>query len=289
MEAVKGEHSIRLLCDLLGVSRSGYYRWQRQPTSARKRRDAELSAQIAAAHRRGRGAYGAPRIVKELREMGTPMSQRRCARLMRELGLKGKKRHCRKPRTTDSRHGKPVADNLLAQRPRPNGPNQSWAGDITFIKTLEGWVYLAVILDLWSRKVVGWVCGATLHASLVLAALFRAIAERRPPPGLMYHSDRGSQYVDADYRKALSDHGIDQSMSRKETPGDNAFVESFFSSFKTESGVEEAILATRRDAELASFDYIESFYNTTRRHSSLSYRSPVAFENQGSTKDIKAA
>jgi transposase InsO family protein len=286
---MKGEHSIRLLCELLGVSRSGFYRWLRQPTSARKRRDTELVPQIAAAHRKGRGAYGAPRIVKELRDQGTPISQRRCARLMREMGLKGKKRHCRKPRTTDSRHGKPVAENLLAKQPAPTGPNQTWVGDITFIKTLEGWVYLAVILDLWSRKVVGWASGATLHASLVLAALFRAIAQRQPPAGLTYHSDRGSQYVDDDYRKVLADHQIAQSMSRAGNCYDNAFAESFFSSFKTESGLEEAIPATRREAELASFDYIESFYNTTRRHSSLGYRSPVAFENQGSIKDIKAA
>jgi transposase InsO family protein len=286
---MKGEHSTRLLCAVLGVSRSGYYRWQRQPTSARKRRDVELAPQIAAAHRKGRGAYGAPRIVKELRDQGTPISQRRCARLMRQMGLKGKKRHCRKPRTTDSRHGKPVAENLLAKRPAPTGPNQAWVGDITFIKTLEGWVYLAVILDLWSRRVVGWACGATLHASLVLAALFRAIAQRQPPAGLMYHSDRGSQYVDDDYRRVLRDHKIEQSMSRAGNCYDNAFAESFFSSFKTESGLEEVIPATRHQAELASFDYIESFYNTTRRHSSLGYRSPVAFENQGSTKDIKAA
>ena len=286
---MKGAHSTRLLCAVLGVSRSGYYRWRRQPTGARKRRDAELVPLIAAAHRKGRRAYGAPRIVEELREAGTPISQRRCARLMRELGLQGKKRHCRQPRTTDSRHGQPVAENLLAERPAPTGPNQAWVGDITFIKTLEGWVYLAVILDLWSRRVVGWACGATLHASLVLAALVRAIAQRQPPAGLMYHSDRGSQYVDADYRRALSDHQIEQSMSRAGNCYDNAFAESFFSSFKTESGLEETIPATRHQAELASFDYIESFYNTTRRHSSLGYRSPVAFENRRATKDIKTA
>jgi transposase InsO family protein len=286
---MKGAHSIRLLCLMLHVSRSGYYRWRRHPLSARKRRDAELAAQIAVAHRKGRGSYGAPRIVRELREQGTPISQRRCARLMRELDLRGKKRHRRKPRTTDSRHGRPVAENLLAKRPTPTGPNQVWVGDITFIPTQEGWVYLAVILDLWSRRVVGWACAATLHASLVLAALFRAIGQRQPLVGLLYHSDRGGQYVDDDYRKALREHRIEQSMSRAGNCYDNAFAESFFASFKTESGLEETMPATRREAELASFDYIETFYNPTRRHSSLDYLSPVVFEKQRSQKDIKAA
>lgn len=286
---MKGAHSIRLLCVILHVSRSGYYRWLRHPCSARKQRDAELAAQIAAAHRKGRGSYGAPRIVKELHEHGTPISQRRCARLMRELGLKGKKRHARKPRTTDSRHGKPVPENLLAQRPAPNGPNQQWVTDITLLKTGEGWLYLAVILDLWSRRVVGWACAATMHVSLVLAALFRALEQRRPPAGLLHHSDRGSQYVDHDYVGTLADHAIERSMSRPGNCYDNAFAESFFSSFKTESGIEEAMPATRREAELVTFDYIETFYNTTRRHSSLGYVSPAAFEQQKTKQDIKAA
>jgi putative transposase len=286
---MKGEHSIRLLCQVLNVSRSGYYRWRRQPTSARKRRDAELAAQIATAHRKGRGSYGAPRIVKELRDQGTPISQRRCARLMRELGLKGKKRHGRKPRTTDSRHGQAVPENRLAQRPVPTGPNQTWVTDITYLRTGEGWLYLAVILDLWSRRVVGWACAATLHVSLVLAALFRATGQRQPPAGLVHHSDRGSQYVDEDYVKALAQHQIERSMSRRGNCYDNAFAESFFATFKTETGIEEVIPATRAEAELATFDYIETFYNPTRRHSSLGYRSPVAFEDQGSKKDIKAA
>ena len=286
---MKGEHAVRLLCQVLNVSRSGYYRWCRQPPSARKRRDAELCVPIAAAHRKGRGAYGAPRIVKELRAQGTPISQRRCARLMRELGLQGKKRHRHKPRTTDSRHGQAVAGNHLAGRPRPTGPNQVWVSDITYLRTAEGWLYLAVILDLWSRRVVGWACAVTLQASLVLAALLRAIGQRRPPAGLLLHSDRGSQYVDTDFRRVLGDHQIEQSMSRPGNCYDNAYAESFFSTFKTESGIEEICPATRAAGDLIAFDYIETFYNTTRRHSSLGYLSPVAFENQRSTKDIKAA
>lgn len=179
--------------------------------------------------------------------------------------------------------------NLLAERPVPSGPNQIWVTDITYIRTAEGWLYLAAILDLWSRRIVGWACAPTLHASLVLAALQRALRQRRPAMGLLHHSDRGSQYVDEDYLKALAAACIERSMSRAGNCYDNAFAESFFSSFKTESGIIETTPQTRRDGELVCFDYIESFYNTTRRHSSLGYRSPVAFENQRSTKDIKAA
>jgi len=277
---MKGVHSLRLLCMALGVSRSGYYRWRRQPISARKRRDGELAELIAAAHRKGRGNYGAPRIVRELREHHIPISQRRCARLMREMGLKGKKRHRRKPRTTDSRHGRRVPDNCLAQQSAPTGPNQQWVTDITYLRTQEGWLYLAVILDLWSRRVVGWAVAVTLHVGLALAALGRALGLRRPCAGLLHHSDRGSQYVDDDYVEVLSRHHIERSMSRRGNCYDNAFAESFFSSFKTESGIEDVVPATRRDAELIAFDYIETFYNSTRRHSSLGYISPVAFETK---------
>lgn len=286
---MKGDHAVGLLCTMLHVSRSGYYRWCRHPLSKHQRRDAELAVQIAAAHRKGRGNYGAPRIVRELREQGTPISQRRCARLMRELDLQGKKRQGRKPRTTDSSHGKPVPANLLAEQPTPTGPNQTWVTDITYLKTAEGWLYLAVILDLWSRRVIGWACAVTLQASLVLAALYRALDQRRPPVGLLHHSDRGSQYIDNDYRRVLQQYGIEQSMSRAGNCYDNAFAESFFSSFKTESGLEETTPTTRHEAELATFDYIETFYNSTRRHSSLGYLSPVAFENQPKRKDIKVA
>lgn len=274
---------------MLGVSRSGFYRWRRQPQSPRRQQDAQLAQLIAAAFRRGRGNYGAPRITRELRAQGVPISQRRCARLMRELGLKARKRHARKPRTTDSRHGRPVPDNRLALQPAPTGPDQQWVTDITYLRTLEGWLYLAVILDRWSRRVVGWACALTLHVGLVLTALFRAIDQRRPPPGLLHHSDRGSQYVDDDYVKALAAHGIDRSMSRRGQCRDNAFAESFFSSFKTETGIEEIVPATRRDAELITFDYIETFYNPTRRHSSLDYLSPVAFETKQRSHNINQA
>jgi transposase InsO family protein len=221
---MKGEHSLRLLCEILEVSRSGFYRWRNRRPSARRRRDADLAVQITAAHRTGRGAeWGAP-VGKKRREPGMAISQRRCARLMRELGIKGKKRHCRRPRTTDSRHHKPVAPNLLAMRPAPSSPNQAWVTDITYLRTSEGWLFLAAILDLWSRRVVGWACAATLHACLVVAALRDALDRRKPPPGLLHHSDRGSQYVDEGYLRALENAGIERSMSRTGNCFDNDWV-----------------------------------------------------------------
>jgi len=280
---------VRTLCRLLEVSSSGYYAWRRHKPSARQVQDGVLKRLITAAHRRGRGNYGAPRIVEELRDNGTPISKRRCARLMRELKVRGRKRHRRRPRTTDSTHGKAVPTNQLAQRPEPTGPDQVWVTDITYIETGEGWSYLAVILDLWSRLIVGWAVAVTLHASLAIAALTRALRQRRPTAGLLHHSDRGGQYVDEDYLKLLAEHRIERSMSRAGNCYDNATAESFFSTFKTESGLEESIPPNHRDVELASFDYIETFYNRTRRHSSLGYLSPVAFENQQLKNDTKAA
>jgi transposase InsO family protein len=286
---MKGEHPIRMLCELLKVSHSGYYRWCQQRPSTRQREDAAIGAKVAAAHRASRGTYGAPRILVDLQEGGTRTSKRRCARLMREQGLQGKKKHRRKPRTTDSRHAKPVAENIIALRPDPTGPNQCWLTDITYIQTAEGWLYLAAILDLWSRRIVGWSCGATLHASLVLAALHDALKRRNPPKGLLHHSDRGSQYVDEDYIKALIAAGIERSMSRAGNCYDNAAMESFWSTLKSDTGLDESIPASRRHAELAVCDYIETFYNPTRRHSSIGQISPVAYENKQKLNDIKAA
>src|SRR6266700_3907534 len=204
-------------------------------------------------------------------------------------GLRGRKKHCRHPRTTDSHHAQPVAANLIAKRPSPTGPNQAWMTDITYLRTAEGWLFLAAILDVWSRRVVGWACGPTLHASLVLTALHDALKRRRPAKGLLHHSDRGSQYVDADYLAALAAAGIERSMSRAGNCYDNAAMESFWSTLKTDTGLDESIPASRRHAELAVFDYIETFYNPTRRHSSLGNISPVAFEKQQLLNDIKAA
>lgn len=286
---MKGAHSVRWLCGLLGVSPSGYYGWRKKRPSRRQREDAALAAQIATAHRASRGTYGAPRIVEDLREEGIRTSKRRCTRLMQAQGLRGKKKNRRRPRTTDSRHIQPVAANLIAERPAPSGPNQAWRTDITYLKTSEGWLYLAAILDAWSRRVVGWACGPTLHTSLVLAALRNALERRHPPKGVLHHSDRGCQYVDAEYVALLTTAGLERSMSRAGNCYDNAAMESFWSTFKTDTGLDEIALPTRRAAELAVFDYIETFYNPRRRHSSLGYLSPVAFENQQPLNDIKAA
>ena len=286
---MKGEHSIRGLCELLEVSSSGYYKWLHARPGARQREDAVLAVKIAAAHRHSRGNYGSPRIVAELRDQGTKTSRRRCARLMHDQDLRGRKRHSRKPRTTDSRHDRPVAENRLAKSPAPTKANQIWITDITYLQTSEGWLFLAAILDAWSRRVVGWACAPTLHASLVLATLHRAIRNRCPEPGLLHHSDRGSQYVDADYLQAMAATGIERSMSRAGNCYDNATMESFWSTLKTETGLEEGLLLSRHQTELAVFDYIETFYNPVRRHSSLGYLSPVAFENKPTLNNIKVA
>lgn len=286
---MKGDHPVALLCEILAVSRSGYYRWQQPRPTKRQREDAELGEQIAAAHVRSRKNYGAPRLVEELREAGTAISKRRCARLMKARGLRGRKKHRRRPRTTDSRHAHPPAENLLAKQPAPSGPNQAWMTDITYLRTAEGWLYLAAILDVWSRRVVGWACGPTLHVSLVLAALQTALRQRKPPQGLLHHSDRGVQYACQEYAAALGAAGMVRSMSRKSNCYDNAAMESFWSTLKTETGLDETEPISRRAAELIVFDYIETFYNPTRRHSSLGYLSPVAYENQPTNNDSQAA
>ena len=286
---MKGNYPVRMLCELLDVSHSGYYRWVAKRPTTRERDDAAIAAKVAAAHRASRGTYGAPRILVDLREDGTRTSKRRCARLMRELGIQGRKKHRRKPQTTDSRHSEPVAPNVIALRPRPTGPNQVWLTDITYIQTAEGWLYVAAILDLWSRKIVGWSCAPTLHTTLVLAALQNALKHRRPPKGLLHHSDRGSQYVDKDYIKALDAAGIERSMSRAGNCYDNAAMDSFWSAKKSDTGLDKSIPVTRHHAKLAVFDYIETFYNRRRRHSSLGQISPVAFENKQQSNDIKAA
>ena len=277
---MKGDYPVRLLCQSLEVAASGYYRWRAQPRSRRQQEDAILSAQIVAAHRKSRQTYGAPRIVEELRESEVRISRRRCARLMRAQGVRGTKKNRKRPRTTDSNHGRPTPANRLATASSPTGPNQVWLTDITYLKTAEGWLYLAAILDLWSRRIVGWAAAPTLQTELALAALRDAIRRRHPPKGLLHHSDRGSQYVDHEYIELLDAYGLERSMSRAGNCYDNAAMESFWSTFKSDTRLDRFEPASRHEAELAVFDYIETFYNPTRRHSSLGYISPVAFENQ---------
>lgn len=286
---MKGEHSIRLLCELLAVAPSGYYQASKAVASPRQREDELLAEPIVQSHRRSRHNYGAPRIVQDLREQGIAISKRRCTRLMKQKGLQGRKKSRRHPRTTDSRHSHPVVANLLAGRAQPQDTNQAWITDITYLRTGEGWLYLAAILDAWSRRVVGWACGPTLHVSLVMAALHVALRARRPGAGLLHHSDRGSQYASEDYTAALAAKGIERSMSRAGNCYDNAAMESFWSTLKTETELDTFTPPTRHAAELAVFDYIETFYNPIRRHSSLGYLSPVAFEKRYAKNDSKAA
>jgi transposase InsO family protein len=267
--------SVKAMCTTLGITRSGYYAWKRRPLSASSRSDAQLAVEVSAAHRRNRGIYGSPRIHRELRAQGVRVGKKRVERLMRENGLKGrqKRRFCC---STDSRHSLPIAPNVLDRNFDPRGPNRAWAGDVTYIGTDEGWLYLAVILDLFSRRVVGWSVSATNDRNLALQALRNALHARRPTRGVVHHSDRGSPYASEDYAAVLREHGFVASMSRTGDCYDNAVVESFFGSLKTE--LDNQIYPSRSTAGAIIADYIENFYNPQRRHSHLGYVSPIEFE-----------
>jgi len=289
MKAIAEEHPVKDLCAAFGVSRSGYYAWLARKPGPRALADAEITSRLCLAHEASRSTYGSPRLVAVLRRQGLKVGRRRVRRLMRAAGRHGVRRRRWGPRTTDSRHDQPVAPNRLAEAPPPGRRDRIWVGDITYVPTAEGWLYVAGVMDLWSRRVVGWTCGPTLHMSLVLAALEAALRHRHPPQGLLHHSDRGVQYACHDYAAALTAAGLVCSMSRRANCYDNAAMESFWSTLKTETGLDAPIPLRRRAAELIVFDYIETFYNPTRRHSSLGYRSPVAFENQPTKNNIKAA
>ncbi len=276
IEAEKALYPIRLLCRCLEVSRSGYYAWRKRPLSERAKQDARLKVEISASHTASRRKYGSPRILRDLREQGHRVARKRVARLMRELGLEGRRKR-RFRATTDSNHRFPVAPNLLKRNFDVAAPNTAWVTDITYLATLEGWLYLAVILDLFSRRVVGYAMSERIDRELVLEALREALENRSGTRGLIHHSDRGSQYASDDYRKALKDAGIMCSMSRRGNCWDNAVAESFFGTLKMEL-IYEFPLQTRSATRFAVADYIESFYNVRRRHSSLDYQSPLEFE-----------
>ena len=269
-------YPVRLLCRVLGVSRSGYYAWCRRPESRRTQANRRLVVAIRVAHTASRGTYGSPRIYAELRAQGERCGRHRVARLMRQHGIRAKQ--ARRFRvTTDSAHGRPVAPNLLARHFRAPGINQRWVTDLTYVATHEGWLYVAVVLDLYSRRVVGWAMQPRMSQELVLAALRMAVTQRRPPRGLLHHSDQGGQYAGPAYQAFLARHGIRPSMSRRGDCWDNAVVESFFKTLKTEL-VYHRSYRTRAEAQGDVFDYIERFYNQRRRHSFLGYRSPAEYE-----------
>jgi putative transposase len=271
--AEKAHYPIRLLCHCLGVTRSGFYAWCRRPPSRRAQQDVQLLPRLRRVHARHRRVYGRPRLHRALRDEGVRISPKRVARLMRAAGLTAQGRRAFRL-TTESRHTWPVAANHLARQFGVAAPHQRWAADITALRTRAGWCYLAVVLDLGSRRVVGWALRESLEMELVLAALHVALGVR-PSPRL-HHSDRGTQYASHAYRELLATRGIEVSMSRVGNCWDNAPVESFLSSLKAEL-VTAARWATPREAEIALAEYLR-FYNHHRLHSALDYRSPVQYE-----------
>jgi transposase InsO family protein len=276
---MKNDHCLLTLCLHLEVSASGYYDWQKRRLSPSPRalEDQALVQEINQIHTRSRQTYGVPRVEKELRKKGRCHGRNRVARLMKQKGLCGRQKGRYRVQTTDSNHDQPIAPNRLAQAPKATAPNQLWVADITYIETQEGWLYLAAILDLYSRKIVGWAMSERIDTVLVLKALAMALLHRSPPANLLFHSDRGVQYASGDYRLALSQAGLVASMSRKGNCYDNAAMESFWSTLKLEL-VYRHCFNTRSQARTQIFDYIETFYNRQRIHSALAYHSPVDFE-----------
>jgi transposase InsO family protein len=276
---MKAEHSIQTSCAALGVSPSGYYDWQQRQVQPgpRARADQVLLGQLQGLHIGSRQTYGSPRMQVLLRRQGHAHGRRRIARLMRLGGLVGRQKRRYRVRTTDSNHDQPIAPNRLAQAPAATAPNQLWVADVTYIATGEGWLYLAGVLDLYSRQIVGWAMSPHNDTALVLQAWTMACNHRQPPAGLLFHSDRGSQYASGDFRQALQQAGVSASMSRAGNCYDNAAMESFWSTLKLEL-IYRVDLTTRAKARVQIFDYIEVFYNRQRLHTALNYLSPVDFE-----------
>lgn len=273
------EFPVRLMCRVLSVSASGFYAWCRRGPSLRFESNQRLKLHIRTVHRTTKKRYGAPKIHQELKAQGILCGKNRVARLMREDGLRSK-RSRRFRVTTQSAHAQPVAENHVERRfalEENRELNRVWAADITYIPTGEGWLYLAVLLDLASRRVIGWSIDRLLDRSLVVRALMMALRQRRPPPGVLHHSDRGSQYASTEYRDLLTRNGINLSMSRSGDCWDNAVAESFFATLKTELVV-DAHWRTRRDAKAALIEFIEVWYNRQRRHQALGYKTPVQYE-----------
>jgi len=277
---MKSDHSILMLCQTLDVSPSGYYDSQHRLASpgARAVQTRALTQEIKDIHARSRATYGSPRIVMELRKSGARHGRNRIARIMQQEGLCGRQKGRYRVQTTDSNHDEPIAPNRLAEAPTPTAPNQIWVGDITYIDAgAEGWLYVAAILDLYSRKIVGWAMSERIDTALILKALSMALLHRQPPAHLLFHSDRGVQYASGDYRRALAQAGLIASMSRKGNCYDNAAMESFWSTLKLEL-VYRRLFLSRNQARNEIFDYIETFYNRQRSHSALGYQSPFDFE-----------
>jgi putative transposase len=277
IEAHKEQGPVRLLCETLEVSPAGYYAWRQRPRSAREQRRDALLVEVRALRAAAQARYGSPRIHAELVARGHDCCVNTVAKLMREGGIAAKTARRFRGTTTDSDHDLPVAENLLDRQSDPAAPNEAWVADITYVPTREGWLYLAAVEDLYSRRVAGWAMAEHMESRLVVDALAMAVQRRLPDEGLLAHSDRGSQYASEHYQRLLAQHGITCSMSRRADCWDNAPMESFFASLKEEL-VHGADFATRAEARAALFEYIEVFYNGQRRHSSLGYVSPAEYE-----------
>ena len=285
IDAEKVFYPVVVLCRVMQVGRSGFYAWQRRVPSARARTDQVLQTHIARAFGDSRGTYGSPRIRAQLNAQGVSASKRRVARLMHSGGLYALRKR-RFVRTTDSAHKRPIAPNLLQRDFTAAAPNRVWVTDITCVWTRQGWLYLAAMLDLFSRRVVGWAMSEHIDEKLVLAALNMALITRRPARGLIHHSDRGSQYCGTDYLAVLKAHGVQRSMSRKGDCWDNAVAESFFGTLKQEM-LYRRELEPRAAVQTAIFEYLEAYYNPKRRHSTLGFLSPVEFEERAYGADSR--
>lgn len=279
IQNLSAEFPIQALCRAYQVSRSGYYQWlQRQAHPApRERANAELLHEIRQMHRGHKRSYGSPRVTRFLKQQGHSCGRHRVARLMRLHKIRAQAKRPFRPRTTDSRHAERIAPNLLPERGPAVRPNQIWAADITYVRTREGWLYLAAVLDLCTRQVVGWSLQPHMESSLVKEALSRAVLRHRPAAGLLHHSDRGTQYTSSAYQALLTKNGFTASMSRKGNCYDNAAMEAFWSTLKSEL-VHLTLFRDEHEARRAIFEYIEVFYNRERLHSALGYQSPVDFE-----------
>jgi putative transposase len=279
IEDHRDAYPVQLMCSVLEVSPAGYYAWRSRPQSARSAANGELLSAIKQVHQNNHGRYGSPRIHIALQNQGRSASRGRIERLMRRHGMRAIMAPARRVRTTDSRHDLPIAPNLLDRNFTAAAPNRVWLADITYIETDEGWLYLAAVMDLFSRKIVGWAMRDHLRTELASTALAMAISRQRPAQGLVHHSDRGVQYAAHDYRSRLQSAGIKASMSRKADCYDNAPMESFFHTLKTEL-VHHRKYATRAEAHRDIFAYIEGFYNRTRLHSAIGYISPIEMERK---------
>lgn len=268
---------VGVMCRVLGVARSGFYAWLGRKPSSRQRWREDLARKIEAAHQSNRRIYGSPRIHRELLAHGEKVGRHTVARIMKQRGIRGRIRRKYLPRTTDSRHAQAVARNVLDRQFDAPAINRKWVADITYVFTRQGWLFLAAVMDLHSRRIVGWSMAEHMKTQLPADALRMAIVRRRPAGQLLHHSDRGVQYASDDYQRLLAEHGVECSMSAKGNCYDNAAMESFFATLKTEL-VHEEDYATHEEARASIFEYIEVFYNRKRRHSSLGYLSPEAFE-----------